>query len=240
MSRIQKAYENKFRAMLGCVRPRKLDKAVGWFRGKALQLAAQRKIPATTATAEVYERARQRLARWRLQHGGRPGISATLDPPRFLCDAGLGGLARWLRAAGYEARWIGEGAQDDDLLDEAQRWPCILLTTDSLLMERRVLRDGIIPSLWVSPSLRMREQLQIVLGELNLPIRDPRCMRCGGVLVEADKEKYREQLPPKTYRWLDEFFMCQGCGQLFWHGTHWEKIKRKLEQANPRCGRTTI
>lgn len=34
------------------------------------------------------------------------------DPPRFACDAMLGGLARWLRAAGYDATWT-YGIEDD-------------------------------------------------------------------------------------------------------------------------------
>ena len=31
--------------------------------------------------------------------------------PRFACDAMLGGLARWLRAAGYDASWH-DGIED--------------------------------------------------------------------------------------------------------------------------------
>lgn len=37
------------------------------------------------------------------------------DPVRFVCDCGLGGLARWLRAAGYEA-WWNNPVQDDALV----------------------------------------------------------------------------------------------------------------------------
>jgi len=236
MSRIQKAYENKFRAMLGPIKTRKFDKAVQWLRERAKQVAGQKKIPEVLATAEVYEKARQRMVRWR-QRGRagspQPAPSVASDPPRFLCDAGLGGLARWLRAAGYEAKWMGDTVDDDELLREARRWPAILLTTDSLLMERRLLRDGVIPSLWVSPSISMQEQLRAVLTEMNLPLREPRCMKCGGELVVAAKESLQDRIPPKTYRWLNEFFICQNCGQLFWHGTHWEKIKRQLAKADP-------
>ena len=41
-------------------------------------------------------RAAERLAPWTRFDEARP--------PRFLCDPSLAGLARWLRAAGYEAR----------------------------------------------------------------------------------------------------------------------------------------
>jgi hypothetical protein len=59
-------------------------------------------------------------------------------------------------------------ADDDELLREARRTSAMLLTTDSLLMERRVLRDGEIPALWVSPALTMLEQMTALFRELRL------------------------------------------------------------------------
>ena len=105
----------------------------------------------------------------------------------------------------------------------------MLLTTDSLLMERRVLRDGEIPAFWVSPALTMLEQLTAVLLELRLSLGEPRCMNCGGELRMIEKEKARDRIPPKTYRWLDEYFVCKRCDKLFWHGTHWQKIEQRLQ-----------
>ena len=46
-----------------------------------------------------------------------------MDPgpePWFACDAMLGGLARWLRAAGYDASW--EHGIDDRHEELAVRW----------------------------------------------------------------------------------------------------------------------
>ena len=151
-----------------------------------------------------------------------------LQPPRlFLCDAGLGGLARWLRAAGHEALW--EASIDDaDLLREARKLSATILTTDSMLMERRLLRDRVISALWLPPTLKIPEQLALVFRELGLKVGEPRCMACGGELIRGDKEALRERIPPKTYRWLDEYFLCRRCGKLFWRGTHWERIRRKL------------
>jgi hypothetical protein len=134
-----------------------------------------------------------------------------------------------LRAAGYEAHWT-QGITDDELLQEARRLSAILLTTDSVLMERRVLHTGIIPSLWVSPAITMVEQLALVLSELRLPLRGSRCMNCGGILERVDKEAVRDRIPPKTYLWLDEYFICQSCGKVFWHGTHWQRIRERLQK----------
>jgi len=45
----------------------------------------------------------------------------------------------------------------------------------------------------------------------------------------------REQIPPRTYRWQDEYFVCGRCGKLFWHGTHWLRIVSKLEVPKEKC-----
>ena len=51
---------------------------------------------------------------------------------RFLCDAMLGGLAKWLRAAGYDAYYAREGTDVSDrtLTAKALEEGRVLLTSD--------------------------------------------------------------------------------------------------------------
>lgn len=155
--------------------------------------------------------------------GGAPA-----QPLHFFCDAGLGGLARWLRAAGYEAFWM-EGIADGRLLQEALAHGCILLTTDSLLLERRRILRGEITAFWLPPSLSIPQQLDAVFRRFQLRRRPSRCMRCGGTLETVDLQSVWDQIPPRTRLWLREYFRCQQCRQLFWHGTHWQRIQRILD-----------
>jgi uncharacterized protein with PIN domain len=53
-------------------------------------------------------------------------------------------------------------------------------------------------------------------------------MSCGGALRPVDKQKVSERIPPRTARWRDEYFLCAGCGRLFWQGTHWQRIAERL------------
>lgn len=232
MSRILKAYETRFRWLLQQVHARRLDEAVGRLVQKAQGIHSSRGISLADALTAVYGELAAKPAFHRPAEGPPPDL--------FFCDAGLGGLARWLRAAGYDARWE-EGIDDSHFLREARRLGATALTTDSMLMERRVLRDRLIPFLWLPPTLSMADQLAIVFREFRLVRRAPRCMRCGGALRRVDKEALRERIPPRTYRWLDEYFVCERCNQLFWHGTHWLKIQRQLDEVagetNPQEGR---
>ena len=53
----------------------------------------------------------------------------------FLCDAMLGGLARWLRAAGYDAEFE-YGIDDCELIRRAGEGGRILLSSDGPMFER--------------------------------------------------------------------------------------------------------
>ena len=158
------------------------------------------------------------------------GRNVLLDQPplRFFCDAGLGGLARWLRAAGYEAFWVS-GIDDKVLLHEARKASAVILTTDSPLMEHGLIRDRVIPALWLPPTLKIPEQLALVFREFDLALLAPRCTSCSGELRRGDKDALKERIPPRTYRWLDKYFVCVRCDKLFWHGTHWQGIAGMLK-----------
>jgi hypothetical protein len=202
-----------------------LEPGVQWLVAKAWRLSASDGISLADALSQVYERLATRKPFQ--QSASQP------TPVLFLCDAGLGGLARWLRAAGYEAAWQPDIA-DDDLLRRARSLAATILTTDAMLMERRLLRDRIIPAFWLPPTLSIPEQLALVFREFGLTLRGPRCMSCGGELRRGSKEALRERIPPRTYRWLGEFFVCRRCDKLFWHGTHWQRIVETLT-ALKRC-----
>ena len=221
MGRIQKAYETRLRWLLAHVGARQLDKGVRWWLDQAQGLSQREHVSLNQALTRRFETLACK----------RPFAPVRLlaSSERFLCDAGLGGLARWLRAAGYEALWQAD-IGDDELLRQARVQGATILTTDSMLMERRLVRDRLIPAFWLPPTLEIPEQLSLVFREFGLVLRAPRCMACGGCLRAVEKEALRDRIPPRTYRWLNDFFVCQRCDQLFWHGTHWQRIRDKLEQ----------
>jgi uncharacterized protein with PIN domain len=68
----------------------------------------------------------------------------------------------------------------------------------------------------------------MVLRDLGLELRPPRCMACGGRLEPVEKAAVVERIPPRTARWKDTYFVCGGCGRLLWEGTHWERIVGRL------------
>jgi uncharacterized protein with PIN domain len=152
----------------------------------------------------------------------------TAPPPAFWCDAMLGGLARWLRAAGYDAAWQ-EGIDDADLVRRALADGRILLTCDTELARHGAIQSGRVRGLLIPAGLRKMAQLRFVFNRLGLKRREPRCMVCGGRLQPIPAEAARPEVPPRTFAWCDEYFRCDRCAKLFWRGTHWHRIARRLD-----------
>jgi len=167
-----------------------------------------------------------------------------MDAPHFACDAMLGGLARWLRAAGYDAIWRAD-IDDWELVRQALRENSVLLTSDTGIFQIGIVRDGEVPALFIPTGLGTLEQLRFVLTELKVDVGEPRCMACGGLLVEVAKNQVRDQVPPRTLDWLDHFYQCERCRRIFWQGTHWQRIRERLREVrgegdDPAAGKRPV
>jgi uncharacterized protein with PIN domain len=151
---------------------------------------------------------------------------------RFACDAMCGGLARWLRALGYDATFAPD-ITDADLVALAQAEGRILISSDSRLFERRLLRDGVIHGLFLPRGLKRLDQVRFVVERLRLPTMEPRCMACGGALVVVGPEDVGDRVPAKSLLGASEFFECECCRKVFWNGSHWRRIAA-VRQAAPQ------
>src|SRR5512139_3578414 len=150
-------------------------------------------------------------------------VADTSREPRFLCDSMLGGLARKLRLAGYDAVFAGP-IDDGDLVRWALSADAFLLSSDGPLFRRRPVRDGEVRSLFV-PRARPSEQVEVVLRALRLEVRAPRCLACGGEVVEVDKASVATRVPAPSFASFGRFFRCDRCDRVYWQGTHWDGIE---------------
>jgi uncharacterized protein with PIN domain len=150
---------------------------------------------------------------------------------RFLCDAMLGGLAKWLRAAGYDTYYAREGTDlsDRSLTTRALEEKRVLLTSDGGFLERKPVRDGSVGFLKV-PHLPLEEQLRLVVDHFDLDRRPSRCMECNGELEIVPPAAVAGRVPRGVVSHHEEFFVCGGCGRVFWLGSHWDRIVGRLSR----------
>ena len=227
---LEESYRERFRELLARVAPRRLEFGVELLIERARARRDASGVPFEQALSELYAGTEERVVRREQAMaactvGSGPLPPAPLaDPPRFVCDGSLGGLARWLRALGYEAVRVAGGGELARA--EAQRSGGVLLTSDAEVTQRQT--SPAVPSLHVPVAMPVAEQLGRVTRAYELRPRAPRCMACGAALRQVAKERVRERIPPRTARWLNDYFLCAGCGRLFWQGTHWERISRVL------------
>jgi len=142
----------------------------------------------------------------------------------------LGGLARWLRAAGYDAAFESH-IDDADLIARAQATGRILLSSDRGIFERNIIKEGRVRAIFVPRAEPKTAQLRFVLEALSLPLLPPRCMTCGGALALLSKEEARGEAPPKTFECVDADYRCEGCKKLLWRGASRRRIERVLAEA---------
>lgn len=155
------------------------------------------------------------------------GTTARLRPeplrdPRFVIDVNLGRLARLLRVLGFDVWWSSD-ADDQTSAEISLDEQRILLTRDRGLLKRRAITHG-----FFVHSQQPDEQTLEVTRRLDLRRQVKpftRCVRCNGQLAPVAKEQVIDQLEPLTRRYYDEFSCCPDCGQIYWAGSHFARLR---------------
>jgi uncharacterized protein with PIN domain len=147
------------------------------------------------------------------------------ERPRFLADEMLGSLARWLRIIGYDTVYVKD-MKDSEILELASSEGRFLLTRDQQLAERAGPRGLLITSAVLD------EQLEQVAATYGLRMDEPmsRCTLCNGPLRAVTREEIGPQVPERVRASHEEFYICQNCGQVYWKGSHWERINERLRR----------
>ena len=139
---------------------------------------------------------------------------------KFAADTMLGRLARWMRLLGFDVLYP-ETVDDKELLKFADER--IILTRDKELGKKE--------NVFLIKSVRIDEQLKQVMNELKLEIKAPlsRCSVCNHLLVESDKKSVENLVPERVYNNHNTFWRCPDCNRIYWKGSHYDKIIRKVE-----------
>lgn len=151
--------------------------------------------------------------------------------PRFLCDAMLGSLARWLRFFGYDAAYMDPSVEDGLLADRARSEDRWLLTRD-----RELAAKG--PRTMLLRSETVEDQLVEVFDRLGVRPRvsldRARCGECNGELVPADVETVARDVPPYVLQTAERFTRCRECGRVYWRGSHGDRILARMSRVAAR------
>ena len=147
-------------------------------------------------------------------------------PPRFVVDVNLGKLVRWLRLLGFDTAWRNDFT-DRQVVERAVAENRVILTRDRRLLFHKVIEHGF----WVRAVLP-DEQVREVLHRLELrqkiqPFRY--CLECNGPIRPVPKSAIIDRLEPLTRKYYEAFYQCGRCGKIYWKGSHYDNLMKKLE-----------
>ncbi|MHC4764512.1 MAG: Mut7-C RNAse domain-containing protein [Planctomycetota bacterium] len=134
-------------------------------------------------------------------------------PPRFMADAMLGRLARWLRILGLDTAYEAH-IDDGDLVRRA-------------VGQRRIILEA--------PMAQLRE-IEAVFAIRRDARPFTRCSRCNTPLDPAARDDVRGEVPARVLLGHKRFLRCPGCLRIYWSGSHVVRIRRALDGALPGGG----
>jgi len=118
---------------------------------------------------------------------------------------------------GHDTEIASDELTDRDILNIAEEEGRLVLTRDSDLKKMNSPVEVILLD-----SRDFEDQLKRVFTELDLDTNFPegsRCSHCNSELKEVGESEW----------------VCKGCGQEYWKGSHWDRIKeieKRLENLN--------
>ncbi|HEY5767981.1 MAG TPA: Mut7-C RNAse domain-containing protein [Candidatus Udaeobacter sp.] len=150
---------------------------------------------------------------------------------RFVTDGHLGALTRNLRLLGFDVAYE-QNADDRQLLEAMARENRALLTRDRRLLMHAIVQHGYYPRSQNADEQTVEVVRRFNLSDLIAPFT--RCLRCNAPLEEAAKADIIDKLEPLTKIYYDQFCRCPDCKQIYWSGSHFPKLQKRIEEIRSR------
>ncbi|HEC78412.1 MAG TPA: hypothetical protein ENI34_04625 [candidate division WOR-3 bacterium] len=141
---------------------------------------------------------------------------------RFICDGMLGKLCKLMRMCGIDTAYSNRGRS---IIIEAKRDNRIVLTKNTLLKNK----NGVHFLESTDPAVQLKNILiyYSLRNEIKL---FSRCIECNCRLQVVDKETVKDKIPYFTYKNFKEFAQCPQCRKVYWKGSHYKNMKKKVDE----------
>lgn len=150
---------------------------------------------------------------------------------KFIVDHNVGKLAKWLRIMGYDTLFFN-GSNDSSMVSTALNEERVILTRATQIMKRRVVTSGRLSAIFIR-SDDPEQQMCQVIEDLNLDCQFRPfavCLECNQPLLERSKQQVEERVPPYVFQTQSQYMECPVCHRIYWRGTHWQAMTKKLDK----------
>jgi len=150
---------------------------------------------------------------------------------KFVADGMLGKLTRWLRMLGHDVMYSSK-FDDAELIKVAKKELRVLLTRDLELYQQATAKG--VDTFYLegrTEEERLAEMAKRFNIKLDVDMRSSRCPKCNTKVKAIPKEKAESKVEKSTFAYYNDFWGCSKCGQIYWQGAHWARIRKTLEKA---------
>jgi len=143
----------------------------------------------------------------------------------------LGKLTRWLRMLGHDVRYSSK-FDDAQLIMMAKEERRVLLTRDLELYQQATARG--VDAFYLegqTEEQRLAELAKRFDIKLDIDMKSSRCPKCNTRVKAIPKAEAENKVEKSTFTYYNDFWGCSKCGQIYWQGAHWTRIRKTLEKA---------
>ena len=165
---------------------------------------------------------------------------SSISKLKFIVDNNVGKLAKWLRIMGYDTVFFTD-IDDSRMVAKALAEGRVILTRDTEIMKRGLVTSGRLKAILIS-SEEPEKQMRQVIKTLNLDCQFrpfALCLECNQPLVEKNKDQVKDRVPPHVFQTQSQYVECPACHRIYWKGTHWQAMTRKLEKLMNKTANNT-
>ncbi len=147
---------------------------------------------------------------------------------RFIVDLNVAKLASLLRMLGFDTAYSPHFSDRRIALIAAYE-NRIVLSKDIELFKRKKITFG----RWIHATHPDDQLIEVIhffgiKGPFN-PFS--RCLNCNMPLEPVSKKEIEDRLEPNTRKYFNDFKICRRCDQIFWQGSHFDEMCRRLQKA---------
>lgn len=156
---------------------------------------------------------------------------------KFVVDGMLGKLTRWLRMLGHDVKYSNK-LNDAELIMIAKKEKRVLLTRDLELYQQATAKG--LDTFYLegkTEAERLANLARRFKTKLEIDMKTSRCPKCNTRVKPVPKEAIADKVEKKTFSNYDEFWECPKCGQIYWQGAHWARIRKTLDTAKESMGK---
>ena len=146
---------------------------------------------------------------------------------KFLVDSMLGSLVKELRMLGFDTLYF-RGQDLHELIQMSRRQERVILTRNARLTAKGV-EGRVILIMEENSFLQLKGLLKRGIIALDENALFSRCLLCNSLLANIGREEVEGEVPDFIFYHHHEFHRCPQCHQIYWPGSHQERMEKRLK-----------